>query len=264
MLAPTAVIRANSRIALKKHFIHYIAASAALLFSAVFIFLLAEILSEVVGSAFAEIIFIMLAAFLIFPLFLGVVRFFWQAQLDSGITVSEVFFCFSSISAYRKAIETAVRLAGRALICLIPCFAPAVIVQALCSPSFYELLGVAFPDFAANLWFTHGCLSAIGLLVFIFTQLKYYLVPFLCVADENMSAAEAINFSKIISKRTRSDYISLIFSFAGWILLSFTGIPLLFTVPYFIMAYIVHSRFAIAQYNAAVQLNNRSCCAVGC
>ncbi len=46
------------------------------------------------------------------------------------------------------------------------------------------------------------------------------------------------------------DFIYLFFSFAGWILLSLIFIPLVFTMPYFIAGVCVHTRFAIAEYNA--------------
>lgn len=39
-------------------------------------------------------------------------------------------------------------------------------------------------------------------------------------------------------------------AFAGWLLLSLTVIPLVFTMPYFIAGVCVHTRFAIAEYNA--------------
>ena len=264
MLAPSSVIRANARIALKKDFIRYIAAAAVLMLSVIFSALLTELSAEITGNIFAELISVLFSLFILFPLFLGVIRFYWRSVNGGDDSINEAFIYFSSAAEYRRAAETALRMGLRLIVIFAVCLAPAGIVRIMCSSEFYEILGTPFPDFAANLWFTHECLIAVGLILFLFVQLRYYLTPFLCVADENMTPAEAINISRMISKRTVFDYIGLFFSFSGWILLSLTAIPLIFTVPYFIMAYIVHSRFAVAQYNAAVKATYDRNSAVGC
>lgn len=264
MLAPTKVIRENSRIALKKDYLHYIAVSIMLLLTTVFTVLAVEIFSEIAGDVFAVLVLLLLLIFLVFPVFLGILRFFWRCQFNANDTVSDAFYYFASVSVFFRAAKLSLLLALKTALIAAVCFAPTIFAQILCNPEFYELIGVQFPDFATNLWFTRGCLSAAGTIAFLFTGLRYYLAPFLLVVDENIIPSEAIEISRIISKRTRSDYIGLVFSLSGWIILSFIGIPLIFTVPYFIMAYIVHSRFAVAQYNAAAGLYNKPGYAVGC
>ena len=85
---------------------------------------------------------------------------------------------------------------------------------------------------------------------------RYYIAPFLLIADEDMDAAEAIHMSDVISKSTMLDFIYLFFSLLGWIILSVLVIPIMFTLPYIITSVSVHTRFAIAEYNKRVDKQN--------
>jgi uncharacterized membrane protein YccF (DUF307 family) len=67
-----------------------------------------------------------------------------------------------------------------------------------------------------------------------------------------MDVYEAIHKSTLLSRATSIDFLGLLLSFFGWILLSVTVIPLIFTLPYFLTSYMVHSRFAVANYNKVV------------
>ena len=89
-------------------------------------------------------------------------------------------------------------------------------------------------------------------------MLKYYLAPFLIVADENMEVGEAIHMSSTVSKNVMLDIIYLFLSFLGWIALSVLIIPLVFTMPYMLTSLSFHVRFAIAEYNKRVEKINQS------
>ena len=83
------------------------------------------------------------------------------------------------------------------------------------------------------------------------------MAPFLIAADEDMEVDEAIHMSDTISKRTMLDFIYLFFSFFGWILVSVLVFPLIFTMPYILISFGVHVRFAIAEYNKRIDLKTR-------
>ena len=90
-------------------------------------------------------------------------------------------------------------------------------------------------------------------IILIAIMLKYYLAPFLFVADEDMDVMEAIHKSTVLTRATAVDFLILVLSFLGWILLSVLVMPLIFTLPYMVMSYVVHSRFAVANYNKVVK-----------
>ena len=96
-------------------------------------------------------------------------------------------------------------------------------------------------------------LIGIGALATFIIMLRYYLAPFLLVGDDNMTVGEAIHMATIISRRSSNELWALILSFTGWILLSLTMIPLIFTLPYFLSSLAVHCRFAITNYNLCLQ-----------
>ena len=119
----------------------------------------------------------------------------------------------------------------------------------LSSERFYNFFDLSLPVWTSSLWTLNSFLAIISSFALIFVALKYYLAPFLFVSDANMHPAEAINMSVIISRRTGSDFVALVLSFALWILLSVFVAPLIFTIPYFIAAYGVHCRYAVTAYN---------------
>ena len=43
----------------------------------------------------------------------------------------------------------------------------------------------------------------------------------------------------------------------GWILLSVLVIPVIFTIPYFIIAYLVYASYAVSSYNEKIFKNNQ-------
>ena len=259
MLAPTKVIRTNARIALKKNRTAYTVAATALIFTVLFISLGTELFSSTAGDIAAVLFLISVSVFLFFPLVLGVLRFFWRSLFDAKDGFSEVFYYFSSGSAYKRAAGVSLRLAVRVIGIAVACFIPSGIVKALCSPELYSFFNISIPNFATNLWFVQDCLYSIGLIAFLLLQLRYYLVPFLTVSNGELSTADIFMVSRMISRRNAYDFIGLIFSFAGWIILSLAAIPLLYTVPYFVMAYIVHCRFAVAQYNSVANRQYDGC-----
>jgi uncharacterized membrane protein len=61
----------------------------------------------------------------------------------------------------------------------------------------------------------------------------------------------------MISKHSSGAFASLILSFFGWFLLSLFGIPLVYTLPYFLISYVVHCRFAIVNYNLNLEQVSR-------
>ena len=71
----------------------------------------------------------------------------------------------------------------------------------------------------------------------------------LFVADESMDSAEAIHLSAVIAKKTKFDFLYLFFSFSGWILLSLLSVPMLFTFPYFVFSYLLHSAYSVSGFN---------------
>ena len=142
-----------------------------------------------------------------------------------------------------------------AIIFLIPYIAVAVISNI----EIYKFLDIPIPLWTTNLSNITAFLGYIALIGTLFLMLKYYLAPMLIIADENMDVNEAIHMSVVISKNTTLDFIYLAFNMIGWILLSLLFIPLLYTLPLFMMVYLTHCSFAVNEYNERInKINNEN------
>ena len=108
------------------------------------------------------------------------------------------------------------------------------------------------PLWSANLPVVANFLQVLGLILFVFLALRFYLSGLLLVIDDEMHPGEAFHISSLISRDFLMNFIILAFSFFGWFLLSLFAVPLIFTLPLFMASFAVHGRFAINYYNAKV------------
>lgn len=259
MLASTKIIKKTAKTVLREKIPVSLAVSTVIMSVQIVFLYMCSTLSTVIGSAAATFLFVLLEILIVSPLFLSALRFFRRLQWGTEDKVISVFEIFANKGFYKRALRftfsVALRIFGIALLLFIPY----TFFRLLTSNAFYEQLGLAMPVWAANFELVPVFLRTIADVALFFIMLRYYLAPFLFVADEEMEPAEALITSKIISRRTSFDYFSLILSFIPLILLSVFIMPLLFTMPYFIMAYLVHCRFAVAQYNSVLDgLNNKT------
>ena len=171
----------------------------------------------VANEAVGTVLFAVLSFFLLLPLFLGVIRFFWRMIFGADDSPVSVFYWFSGKSNYLRAVKLELLLAVRALFFGLILFIPAMIVDLFSGSFLYDALKIPIPLWTSNL---------------------YYLSLF------------------VISKSTMLDFIYLFFSLLGWIILSVLVIPIMFTLPYIITSVSVHTRFAIAEYNKRVDKQN--------
>ena len=183
------------------------------------------------------------------PLVLGVLRVLWSIELEQPLGILEVFYYFSSLTAYKNAITFIVLQLGSLAIKSGLLLAPSFIVDYISnSPQLFFRDGVT-PLWVDNLWIFALFLRVIACACIAYVVAKYYMAPFIFITDKNSDAFEAINNAKLVSRTSFGPFLALVFSLVGWILLSLFFVPLVFTAPYFTMCYLVHSRFAVVFYN---------------
>ena len=191
------------------------------------------------------------------PVFMGTIRYFWVLTEQKEYEINAVFYYFSSLIRYKRALKTVVLLVLRVFligfICLIPCM-----ISSLFEHSWiYTTLNSDVPLWSANLQLITDFLKIAGIILTICISLKYYLVPIVAVMDENLYLMETVHISEMISKQSLSAFANLIVSFFGWFLLSLLGIPIVYTLPYFLICYVVHCRYAIVNYNLNLERVSR-------
>ena len=220
----------------------------------------ASLTITVLSSIAAEIILtVMLVAVLLLagiPLLLGVIKYYWNLSYCDNNDIRVVFCYFSSLKMYWRAVKTLAFVLVRIFLIGIICLLPSAFIDFVANGGLNDLLQNGIPLWFTNLWIIAIFLRGIGIAAIIFFTFKYYLVPFILVVNDNIITDEIIVISKIASKKSSVGFAGLLFGLLGWILLSFFAVPLIFTLPYMIMCYIVHSRFAIFFYNNAVNNMN--------
>lgn len=252
MLPSTSVVKQTAKTILKGNMLRSVtAASIAIVGSLIanyIVSLVAHIISEPV-AVLMQYAFIVL---LVLPLFLGLLRFFRRMQWGVNDDVVSVFHYFSDINCYKRALKLILPISLQIFVRMLIFTLPVSILTTLSNAQFYKEMGLKMPPWAYDIQAVIVFFEIIAIILVIVSSLRFYLAPFLYVADEEMDYAEAIHRSRVISKRARLDFIFLILSLILWILLSLLLVPFIFTLPFFMLCYLVHCRFAVAQYNETV------------
>ncbi len=252
MAIPSQAVRNTARAALKGNWLMASSACLTFLLAVTLIYFSCSLLSSVIPDIIATIILYVLIVFLLSPIFLGLIRFFKNLIFETNIGLSEIFIYLSAFSAYKRALKLILELLARLLFYSAICFLPAGTVKLITTDFFFGLLNIDIPLWSQSLDTLLSFLLGMGALATFIIMLRYYLAPFLLVSDDNMAVDEAIHMATVISRRSSNELWSLILSFSGYILLTVFMIPLIFTLPYFLCALAVHSRFAITNYNLTI------------
>ncbi|MBO4734027.1 MAG: hypothetical protein J5662_06070 [Clostridia bacterium] len=216
-----------------------------------------DMAGTVFGATGKYVLSFLFLILLLFPLGAGFV--YWSVRL---IFTNEnepvlIFKYFSSKSDYIKALKLSLLIAGNTLFTLILLSLPVIFTELLASGRLFVLFGTQIPIWASGLWGVARVLKALSVFLTVLVMLKYYMTPFLMAADEEMDPFEAIHMSKIISVRSKKDFIWLTLSFTGYIIACLFLVPMIFILPYLFVSYSVHCRFAVAAYNNTVDSINR-------
>ena len=210
------------------------------------------ILSFSTGEYFSLAIYALLSVFVLLPLFVGICRFFWRLSCGVADNPITIFYYFSCKKLYCKVFVLIFSLGIRAIINYFVFSIPAFVLKIISGTWLYSLIKTPIPIWTVNLSGIIGWLSAIAVVATIISMLKFYLAPMLFVADENIDVAEALHLSRVVTKRTMLDFVFLGLSFFGWSLLSVFVVPLIFTLPYITISYLVHCSYSVSAFNEEV------------
>jgi len=253
MTSGSPVVKVTAKTALKGKWLNSVIVTSIFLFSVFIVYNVSSVFSVVAGDLAATVLLLLMGIFAICQIVLGTFRYFWRILFDADDNPISVFYYFSNKTVYKRAVSLIVSIGFRALLFGLLFNIPTFIVEAMTHSFLYELIGLSIPVWAANLTNVTVFLKVLSSAMLFFVMVKFYIAPVLLVADDNMESAEAIHMSSVISKKTSIDFIYLALSFAGWIIASLFVVPLIFTIPYITTSYLVHVRFAIAEYNIHIE-----------
>lgn len=258
MTGGSRIVKITAKTALKGNILKSVIAVSVFLFCYFICNYSAGIFSYTGNYSVSYIIFTLMFIFLIAPLFLGLIRFVWRMLFSANDNPIAVFYYLSDKKLYIKSLKLIFLLIFKAIPIGLLLFFPVILLWFFSQGFFYDFLDITMPLWIANINSLLKILIAFAVVVLAFYMLKFYIAPILFVADEEMDVSETLHMSTVISRKASLDFIYLISSFIGWILLSFLVIPLIFTLPYFLTSYAVHVRFAVAEYNKHIGNQNRN------
>lgn len=258
MQATNAAVKQTAKTALREGGWQSVWVTAIALFAAFVGFCSADFASMAFGAVGFWVAIVAVALFLLFPLFLGVLRWFWRLLMGTVDDLPGLFHYFTAVDRYKRALSVGTGLAVRGGVAGIVTLLPSALLTLFSQKTVYSFLHLPMPSWSSALWLGSQYLRVAGLVLLAFYLLRYYLAPFLAVADEDMAVEEAFYRSRIIAARTTFDFLSLVVSLLLWLLLSLLVFPLLLTLPYGLACYLVHARFAVAEYNGVVKATDPS------
>ncbi len=222
-------------------------------FATAIIVLMGYLLTMPFGTIIAQVIAVMVFIFVCSPLWLGALRVFWRTANGCEDTVSEAFYYFTGKQEYLRSLSFNLRVALHWLIVEVILFLPCVIIYIFTSGTFFQWIGASTPLILVNLRYLITVFEIAAIILTVFHLVSFYLPAFLFVSDETMKPKSCIERGVEIGRYTKGRFASHSFGFIHWILLSLLFVPIIFTLPYLIMAYVVECRYNVAFYNLSGQ-----------
>jgi len=253
MATSSRVVKITAKTTLKNNFLRSVFSSMPILFCIFIGIYISSFLDYIGGSIVSGIFLTLFTVFLTVPLCLGVIRFFWRMLFSVNDNPISVFYYFSNKGLYLKTLKLTGVILFKAIVPALILAIPVVGLWLVSKGAIFEMIDMSIPLWTANLSYIYVFVKTLAIILLILHMFKYYMAPLFIIADKNMDIDEAIHMSTMIAKKSSIDFSYLIFSFIGWIILSFLVIPLVFTLPYFLTSYAVHFRFAVAEYNKHVE-----------
>lgn len=253
MAVSSNAIKSNAKTALQGNWIKASVSSLVLVFAFLFNAYSTSLISIVTGEIFALIFNYVFLIFMIMPLVFGVLRFFWRLVSVCDDGPISVFYYFSNFNLYLKTLKFLLRLGLKLLPIVAIVFVPNLIIYVISQEFIFDLFDIAIPLWTRNLDLAILFVRTLSDVVIAIFALKYYISPFLFVANEDLDIDETLYMSSVVSKKTTLDFVFLGLSFIGWIIASVFVIPIVFTLPFMITSYVIHTKTVIAEYNNHVE-----------
>lgn len=252
MLPSSKVVKITAKTAMKGRWSSGVIVASIFICTVLLQGLTTQLLYTATNLFFANLLNILFTIFITIPLFVSVLFFFKGVAFEEERDLASAFLMFSEEKRYIRTLSFSVLMFVRLFLAELVFLIPGIIARLFSQSATYEAFGALMPVWATGLSMVSVVLYVVGFFAAFAYLLKYYMAPFLFIANKDISAAEAIRLSAVISKGHRLDFCWLLLSMAGLIILSVFVMPLIFTLPFFLICYVVHCRFCVAAYNKSV------------
>lgn len=210
-----------------------------------------------------EAVFTVITFFIMSPLVLGMLEWYWNLSSGKKTGVGDIFGWYGSGRLYAKSLLLSLDVGVRCLLWgLLTCGIPAALLMAaeyysggvnllksnLSAQDVQRLLIVGI------LTIFGGLLLIGGILLFIYLTSKYIAAYFLMVEDNTRKVSEVVRDSIKYSRTYKWEITKFILSYIGWAITCIALFPLLYVVPYFCSSLTIFIKHII--YSQRSKLDN--------
>lgn len=215
-----------------------------------------------IKSVMVQVVFAAVSFFVLVPLILGVLEWYWNLTGGSKTGVGDIFAWYGSLRLYAKSILLNIDICIRVLLWwILICGLPTVMIffaryysrgininsTNLSIPAIQSLL-------ISSLLLLFGVMFFIaGTVLFIFVVSKYMLAYFFAVEDSTRKISDIIRDSITYSHDYRWELTKFILSYVGWFITCILILPILYVGPYFLSSTTILSKHIIYSQRAKIK-----------
>ncbi len=255
-------VKSNSLNALRGNWAQAVMALAIPVLSVLAVGVLADAVIYLMDSLIIQVIFsvviILTVIFLGLPSCFGVLRLYHSLYTKENIDFSEIFYYFSSKGVYLRAVRFIFSMVFPLTLAAFLLLVPSIALDFIANGGIDELFQNGIPIWIANLSIIATFLRCLAIAAVILISLKVYVAPYIFMINDKISVKEVLMQSIAVSRYGAGPFILLVFTQLGWVLLSILAVPAVFTLPYMLMCYVTHSKYAVNFYNGYVK-SKHSC-----
>ncbi len=166
------------------------------------------------------------------PFQMGETSFYWHNANGREASAQSALEWFHK-KCYGRAVSAMFFVRVYEVLWAILCFLPAILVYPLAYSYLMDTKKYSDVLIATCLIMISALLALVGAYAFLRVIQRYFLVPYLLTAHEDMSAGEAIRISKTTMAGKSAASLHFQLTFFGWFLLCFLILPFIYVIPYF-------------------------------
>lgn len=260
-LSPQANVRAQAREALRGQWVQAVIAFVILLLplslidgmcTAIICAVVSLIADETAQMVTAGLIIypLMLAAgYLLSPLFNGYIRMYYRNGVDGRMDIRDLIYFFDR-GRYVRALRFNLSFAVRMALPFLLFFSPVVAYSLICSRMSSDFVDSVL---YADCYFILCVLSAILVAIY---SLKYLFAFIAFSENTELSNSEIFHNAKQINRLYSGSAVKLLFSYAPWILLCMTILPILYVGPYLTQGMCIGAKWMTRAYHDRMGYRN--------
>lgn len=224
-----------------------------------------NVLNTDVKSFAVQIVFMVVSFFVLVPLVLGMLEWYWNLTGGKKTGVGDIFAWYGSSRLYTKSILLNIAICIRVILWwILICGLPTVMIfvaRYYSKGISIKSTNLSLPEIQSllisSLLLLFGVtLFIAGTILFIFVVSRYMLAYFFAVEDSTRKVSDMIHDSILYSHGYRWEITKFILSYFGWFITCVLLLPIIYVAPYFLSSTTILSKHIIYSQRAKLKDSN--------